>query len=160
MEGGVNVKTSCMGNHYFRMYYRRLYHLLDNALVSGRIRTNMIKVPYSDMDFVWINGHYDIHLQGLCRYDGALCKFYTDGDTFYNAVGWWNEEYEIDCYVTPIVGWERLKWKLRKIAFEICIGYHWTYPQRKQGVHFYTKRPKWFWRIVFKSYYGILHCIK
>lgn len=48
---------------------------------------------------------------------------------------------------------EKMRWLFKKRLFEICIGKHWTYPDRKQGVCFKIKKPRWFWKIVFKLYY-------
>ena len=109
--------------------------------MKPKLQKALIK-PYDEMDWVWISDHYDIHLDGLCRHDGELSRFKTDFDS------------EI-CTIYTLTNWEKIKWLWRKRMFEVCIGYHWTYPHRKQGVRFNYKKPRWFWDIIFKLYYKI-----
>ena len=98
-------------------------------------------VDYKNMLFYYHTHFYDIPLVGLCFYLGSLCYFHIKSDSDYM--------YEI----FDLTFWEKLKYKYKKKLFEICIGYHCTYPHRTKGVHFYYKRPKWFWKIVFNVYY-------
>ena len=34
-------------------------------------------LPYDEITFVWIQGHYDIHLSGLCKLGNTLFYFKT-----------------------------------------------------------------------------------
>ena len=99
-----------------------------------------VKIPYNEVDFVWETSRYDIPLGGLCRYEDNLCEFKGDYDTLI---------YTIYSLTTR----EKIKFLYRKKLFEICVGYHCSYPQRLQGANFYYKRPRWFWKLVCKLYY-------
>ena len=101
---------------------------------------NKFTVKYDDMDFVWIVDHWNIHLEGLCRYNGSLCRFKT------------NEETEI-CTIYSLSILEKVKWLVRKKRFELCIGYHWTYPHKSHGALFYYRKPKWLYKFLFKKFY-------
>ncbi len=96
--------------------------------------------------FVWIEDHYDMHLSGICMYRGELCYFKTDYQPDDE-----NRYYEI----YELVWWEKIKWKLEQMLFEICVGYHWTYKNRKRiwnnGIK--TRKPKWLFRILMELYY-------
>ena len=48
-------------------------------------------INYDEVDFVWIQNHWDIHLSGLCNYKGNLCEFKT-------IVGqWeWNDNFDVE----------------------------------------------------------------
>jgi hypothetical protein len=49
----------------------------------------------------------------------------------------------------------KLKWRWQQWKFEKCIGYHWTYPYRKNGERpFRYRNPKWFYVWLFNRYYG------
>lgn len=95
---------------------------------------------YNEVDFVWISNHYDIHLAGLCRVDGRLHRFETNDDTR-----------EVTIYRLTRIA--KIRWILKKKLFEFCVGYHWTYPNRKQGLNWQYRRPEWLWKIVFVGYY-------
>lgn len=111
----------------------------------------LVQLPYDRVDFVWVKSHYDIHLEGLCKYNGELHRFKVGSDFGYDE--------GVEDYILPIMNIyklnriEKFKWLCRKKLFEICVGKHFTYPYRKNGVRFYTKSPKWFWSKVFKLYY-------
>lgn len=117
----------------------------------------MNTLDYEDMDFVYITNHYDVHLEGLCRYNGELHKFKISpalsDKEFY--------EDEIVRYdVSSLTILEKIKAIYKKKMFEWCVGYHWSYP-RKPGTTFKIKRPKWFWNRVFNVYfYGLKRIIK
>lgn len=105
---------------------------------------SLAKIPYDQMDFVWITDHYDIHLSGLCRVDGELMLFKIVDVS----------DNEMPSYVVyPLTRLQKVKWLWKKWLFEVCIGEHWSYPQRKKGIHFYIKSPTWFWSTVFALYY-------
>jgi hypothetical protein len=104
-----------------------------------------IIVPYTDMQFVWISGHYDVHLTGLCCYAGRLASFeIVDWDA--DAVS-----YRI-IQLGPI---QRLCWLSQKKLFEWCVGYHCTYPYRGQGHLFYRRKPAWLHRLTQYTYYRV-----
>ena len=97
-------------------------------------------IPYSKVVIIWVSNYYDLALSGICCYNKKLCRFETNYETM-----------EVSIYNLTII--EKIKWKKRQKLFEWCIGYHWTYPYRKQGHKFYYRWPKWFWKIIFKLYY-------
>lgn len=103
-------------------------------------------VDYKDMDFVFVTNHYDIHIEGLCRINNKLWSFklYDMNDAASSVYA-----------VTPLNCVDTLKAVIAKKAFEICVGYHWTYPNRTNGEEFYMKSPKWFWNMVFHLYYKV-----
>ena len=103
-------------------------------------------IEYSDMDFIWIANHWDLHLSGLCRYNGKLCQFETDRD-----VENWDTRVEVSIY--PLSLTEKLSWLKRKKLFEWCVGYHFSYRQREQGANFYFRRPRLLWALIFAIYY-------
>jgi hypothetical protein len=118
------------------------------------------EVDYNDLEFVWVSSHYDVHLAGLCRYQGQLCKFTTDMQDNPN----WDRErarndddYEEDLYILTCTVYklsfvEKLKELYSKKKFEWCVGYHWSYPDRG---NFYIRKPKWLFRALFNwHYYG------
>lgn len=105
-----------------------------------------IRVPYKAVQWVWISGHYDLHLDGLARHNGVLMRFETP--QFY----WCNRR-----RLSPVVRlWplrrrEKLTWLLRKKFFEVCVGHHWTYPQRARGYR--RRKPLWLASLLFHFYY-------
>lgn len=104
-------------------------------------------ISYGDAEWVWVSDHYDIHLKGLLRYEGRLCRFETNYETA-----------EVSIYsLRPD---EKVRWLISKKLFEWCVGYHWTYPERKQGVHCYVRWPRWFWKLVFRYYYKCSRLMK
>ena len=100
-------------------------------------------ISYDKMEFVFILSHYDINLSGLCKHNNKLCEFklrdYDDPDD------------DLKCYIYKLSFKEKIKWLYKKTIFEWCIGYHWTYPYRKNG--YKLRRPRWFWQIVHNLYY-------
>ena len=103
------------------------------------------KLPYEEIDFVWISTHYDIHLSGLCKMGNTLFWFETIN----------YEEGDLKCNVYMLSFWEEIKLRLRKFFFEKMVGYHWSYPQRKEWARFYYRRPIWLSKFLFKLYYKI-----
>ena len=100
------------------------------------------------MDFVFVSHHYDYHLAGLCRVNGKLCEFVTDYPD--------NKEEEKDpiCEVYELSWFRKVKALASKKLFEICVGYHWTYPNRALGARFYYRKPKWLFKLLYKLYYA------
>jgi len=98
-------------------------------------------VPYKSVDFIWVCSHYDLHLNGICNDDGELREFKTDYDTGI-----------VSLYSLTMR--QKIKWKLNQWMFELCVGKHWTYPDRGNCVQFYYKWPQWFWKLVFRAYYS------
>ena len=96
--------------------------------------------PYDEMEFVWIENHYDIHLYGLCREEGKLHRFKADYDT-------------AECIIYRLSLAEKINWVIKKSLFEWCIGFHWSYPNRKNGVRFHYRRPRWLFGLIYKFYY-------
>jgi len=111
----------------------------------------VIQLPYDKVDFIWVKSHYDVHLEGLCRVNNKIHRFKIASEFGYDE--------DLDDYVLPIMNVyklskvDKIKWLFRKWLFEVCVGKHFTYPDRKNGVRFYTKSPKWFWNKVFRLYY-------
>ncbi len=97
---------------------------------------------YEDIKFVWISNHYDIHLSGLCRFDGKLHEFTVDYDTKKGVI-------------SSINMIEKIRWLISKKLFELCVGFHWTYPHRTNGVKYGERIPAWFWYFIVMLYYGV-----
>jgi hypothetical protein len=98
----------------------------------------LVTIPYEEVEFVWVSSHWDIHLIGLCRYNKELCLFTTDYNTLITSIYKLSFSQQVD-------------WTIKKTLFEWCVGYHWTYPKRK---NIYNKRwPRWFWIKVMHFYY-------
>ncbi len=130
--------------------------------------TLLTEIPYRDVDFVWVSSHWDIHLSGLCRYNGKLCQFSTTQE---NNPEWdekrdaEDDDYNISPFITTCAIYslslkEKAKWLFKKKKFEWAVGYHWTYPYRNDWNHpkrhFFIRRPKWLYRALFNfHYYGL-----
>lgn len=108
-------------------------------------KTPDVIIPLSLMEFVFVSDHYDIHLAGLCRVDGELCAFELDQETYANQ----NPLYNV--YILNAL--QKLKELWGKKLFEVCVGHHWSYPERNGGAMFFYRYPKWFWKLIFKAYY-------
>lgn len=105
--------------------------------MSDEVRAN---VSYLEMkkSVIWVANHWDIHLTGLMMHDGRLARFETDEETRM-----------VNVFHLSLL--ERLQWLVRKRLFEVCVGRHWTYPGRANGVRF--RRGGWFKRALFRLYY-------
>jgi hypothetical protein len=117
----------------------------DCRVISRKIAS---QVQHESMHRVWISDYWDGHLSGLCRHNGELCRFEIecdeDGDCPKNAT------YTIYT-LSPL---EKLRWLWRKKKFEICVGRHWTYPDRKNGVQFRRRKPRWLDALLWAWQYG------
>lgn len=110
------------------------------------------RIDYRHMAFVWVSNHYDVHLSGLCRVGGELMRFTTiEHHSFARR---------LRCHVFRMGRKEKLRWWLRKRIFEICVGYHWTYPHRGQGVRYYIRSPRWLYRLLGRWYFGFRRRVK
>jgi hypothetical protein len=108
------------------------------------------KIPYDQVNFLWVSSHWDYHLNGICIYDNELCEFKTEESEW---------DYERDdyketfmCSIFKLNRKEKISWLLRKKMFEISCGYHWTYKDNKRQIGFPQKR-SWFYRPLYKLYY-------
>jgi len=104
-------------------------------------------IPYNEVNFKWISNHYDYHLNGLCIYNNKLCEFVTKKNNW--------------CIIFRLYGKTKIKWILRKILFEFCVGYHQTYThsQLKKWNNFYYRKPKWLYKKLFILYFNYLNKI-
>jgi hypothetical protein len=107
-------------------------------------------LPYDELKFFWVNSHYDIHLSGLCKIGNTIFYFKT-----INSNEYYDDETELMCDVYMLSFSEEIKWRLRKFFFEQMVGYHWSYPQKKEWARFYYRRPVWLSKLLFKLYYKI-----
>lgn len=106
-------------------------------------------LPYNEIDFVWISNHYDVHISGLCKMGYTLFYFKT-----INYIDLYDRDEELMCDVYMLSFMEEIKWKLKKFFFERMVGYHWSYPKRKNN-HFHYRKPQWLYKLLFKLYYTI-----
>lgn len=104
----------------------------------------MLLIPYKKVNFLWITNHYDVHLSGLCVINNKICLFNTivDYDT-----GEYDSYDDLMCKITQLTFLEKLKFLFEKWLFELCVGTHWTYPDRLLG-----SRPKDSNSILYKVY--------
>jgi len=107
-------------------------------------------LSYDDIDFVWVENHYDVHISGLCKLGFSLFYFKTINH---------DSDEELMCEVYMLSTVEEIKWKLKKFFFEQMVGYHWTYPKRKNS-HFYYRKPEWLYKRLFWLYYKVKNTFK
>lgn len=107
-----------------------------------------------EVDFIWYWSHYDVHLEGLCKYDGNLCRF--EHVRFV-----WEEDEDGDLEIVDnlydifsLTLKDKIKLKLRQWKFELCVGKHCSYPHRENGVRYKSKRPIWLHKILLWWQYG------
>ena len=100
-----------------------------------------------DLNPVWVTSFGDFPREGLCRFNGKLCRFVCAFDDKDEPQG-----YEI----FRLSFREKLNWLWRKRRFEICVGYHWTYPNRVRGERFVPKKPRWLHFLLFALHYRSL----
>jgi hypothetical protein len=104
---------------------------------------------YDDIDFAWVSNHYDVHLAGLCRLGVDYFYFKT-----INHENLHDDDIELECEIYMLTFKEEIRWRLKKFFFEQMVGYHWSYPKRKNS-HFHYRKPEWLYKILFKLYYTI-----
>lgn len=102
-------------------------------------------LPYEDVKFVWVASHYDFHLKGLCEMGRTLFWFETQIEGDYEKV---------TCDIYMLSFWDEIKLRFRKFRFEQMVGYHWTYPNRKNK-GFYYRKPVWLYKFLFKLHYSL-----
>lgn len=94
------------------------------------------------MNYVFISNFYDYPLSGTCLYNNKLHRFEVEDDgEYYN--------------VYPLSLWEKVKAKVHQKAFELCVGYHWSWNGNKRSSFFYYRKPEWFYRWLFNVYYKV-----
>lgn len=98
-------------------------------------------IQYKDADWVWIADHYDMHLAGILKFHNELCRFETDYETTEVSV------YSLNFY-------EKIKWRVDKLIFEIFVGKHWSYPNRINN-SFKWRNPEWLHKFMFNAYYSM-----
>jgi len=93
---------------------------------------------------MWVTNHYDgIHLRGIIRYNREICEFRTNI----------NNRNTVSIYWLSTI--EKIKWIMRKKTFEWCVGYHFSYPKKKNWVYFHLKKPYWLHKMCFNFYYYV-----
>ena len=122
-----------------------------------------IQVKQKEIDFVWVTNHWDIHLDGICKYKGSLCSFHCVEWGYWKPIEEegvdeddWDEEWIDSIYeITSLSLWEKIKWKFSQWKFEIFVGKHWSYRNGKRGPKFGANRPKWWVQWAFNWYYKL-----
>lgn len=109
-------------------------------------------INYENVEFRFISNHYDVHLNGTCIYNGELCEFKNQYPDLDEETDEW-EEMIVEIYQLTFK--EKFEWYKRQWLFENCVGYHWTYPQRKEGKSFYYRKPQWLYKRLFNLYYKL-----
>jgi hypothetical protein len=100
-----------------------------------------------DLNPVWVSSFWDFPREGLCIFGNKLCRF--------RCV--FNEKSEPQGYeVFALSRLEKMLWLWRKREFEICVGYHWTYPNRVRGERFRPRNPRWLHFLLFALHYRSL----
>jgi hypothetical protein len=128
--------------------------------VNGKV-ASMIQKPYGEIEFVFVSDHYDFHRSGICRHDGKLAQFSCVEDY---PPGWGScgedcdgcdlcNDYPVVCQIKPLTTAQKIGWIWKKKLFEICVGTHWTYPNRPRGASFRARRPRWLYALLFALYY-------
>lgn len=101
----------------------------------------------TELNYVFISNYYDLPLSGLCRHQGKLCRFSIDKD--------WGGEEPVFYDVFELSFFERLKARYNKKLFELCVGYHWSFKDKKREGSFYVRSPQWFYKWLFNIYFKI-----
>ena len=107
-------------------------------------------LPYGEVNFKWVSSYYDINLNGTCIYNGELCEFEAEYPEYNDENDEW-EEIFVKIYRLGLL--DKLRWYGRQKLFEQCVGYHWSYSQKKRRSGFYYRNPKWLYTWLFKFYY-------
>jgi hypothetical protein len=107
-------------------------------------------LPYNEVKFRFIRDHWDVHLNGTCMYNGNLCEFENTSPDYNEELDDWEEMF-VKIYKLDFI--DKIKWYYKQWLFEMCVGYHWTYPKRKDA-YFYYRKPKWLYMWLSNCYYG------
>ena len=103
------------------------------------------------IEFLWVQSYYDGPLKGLCKYNNEICYFEVKDEVPYEED---DEQFIKMVYsIYKLTVLEKIKWLWKKKLFELCVGYHYTYPQRKNKEWFYYRKPVWLYRFIFCLYY-------
>jgi hypothetical protein len=107
-------------------------------------------IPYNEVNFKFVEDHYDFNLSGTCVYNHELCEFEAQDPEYNEELDEYGEIY-VEIYELTML--EQLKWLWTQFKFEQCVGYHWSYPQREQGYKFHIRNPKWLYKWLLERYY-------
>jgi hypothetical protein len=100
----------------------------------------MKRVPYKDVQIVWVNDFYDWPLSGVGLHNGRVVRFKR-------------EDIDDEVFVlTALTRRQRLKEWYRRTLFGICVGWHWHYKDGKRAYRF-GRSPQWFWGALTNLYY-------
>lgn len=103
------------------------------------------KVKYEDLKVEFVSNYYDGPLSGLCKFGDRLCYF--------QLLDWERKDWEYEIY--DLTFKEKSCKLINKKVFEWCVGYHWTYKEGKRTNYFYTRKPEWLYKLLFKFYYRV-----
>jgi hypothetical protein len=129
---------------------RRLTGLPEGTHQAKQMKKVASAVPYEAMQWVWISDHWDCHMSGLCCHNRRLRWFEAE----YDDDGEYRDNTKYSIYSLSLL--EKLRRLWHKKKFEICVGRHWTYPDRNNGVMFQRKKIKWLGAILWAWQYGKL----
>lgn len=115
-------------------------------------KTLIATLPYSEVNFRFVSNHWDVHLRGTCMYNGELCAFENEEPDYDEEADEWAEMF-VRIYRVGFIDKLKLRWQ--QFLFEQCVGYHWTYPYRKQGQGFFYRKPKWLYIWLFNKYFKL-----
>ena len=103
-------------------------------------------VPRTEINIVFVSDFYDAPLSGLCMWNGKLANFKIE-----NLM----EDAPARYSIFPLGFFGRLRARIQKRLFEICVGHHWSYPDRENGAEYGDNNyPAWVAYILFTTYYG------
>lgn len=109
-------------------------------------------ILYSQVKFIWVSNHHDLHLDGICDYKNKIHRFKTIWPDWIEETEEWGEAY---CKIYRLNSIEKLTWLYDKRKFELMVGYHWTNSYRKKDPLFYYRKPKKLYEWLFKKYYNM-----
>ena len=92
-----------------------------------------VHIEYKDIDLLWVSSHYDFHRDGICLYNGEVCRFNCIEELADN-----DDDEKIVCTIYALTPQQQKEWLRRKWLFETCVGYHLLLPsvqrdQRQSG---------------------------
>lgn len=105
------------------------------------------KISYEDVNFKWIEDHYDYHSTGTCIYNNELCVFLTDSSEHEKK-----DNYELSCNIYKLNLFEKIKCIFSQKIFEWMVGYHWTCPKMK---NYYIRKPEFIFNLLTCLYYKL-----